>query len=117
MTELSNKEEKLLKIAESGGNDKDLLLFEELEDINATLKVISEKEPPPFPEFPTPLPYPQFPEQKEVVFPDVQFVEVLNFPEVKIPKMDMSKTNSLLQELIDKEPKQIDINVTLKIDD
>ena len=58
-------------------------------------------------------PFPDIPEPKEVIFPSIQKVEVMN--QMEIPEADMSETNSLLQQLIDKKDGSIDIKVSLKL--
>lgn len=91
--------------------DPALAVYNELESIGQKLDDIANKEIPPFPEFPLPLPFPNIPEPlKEVSinnFPDVSFVEVLNF--------DSSETNSLLQKILDKKEEPLDIQVTLNL--
>src|SRR3990167_2372439 len=89
--------EKLLGLA------KDLALFDEiqemndsLKDIHETVKTIAEKELPPFPEMP--VPFPEMP-----VFPP--------FPE--IPVTDLTETNDLLKKLVDKKDESIEISLEL----
>lgn len=108
------KLEDLATILDKSAVSQNLPVVEELRSIGDTLKQILEKETPAFPEIPA---MPEIPEPLEEVsvknFPDVMKVEVTNpvkMPE--IPKLDMTETNTLLQELIDKEDK---LEITLEI--
>lgn len=104
----NNQLERLIDFAD----DPNLAIFSELQDISDTLIKISEKETPEFPTFP------KVPEPLEEVsiknFPDVQKVEVVNFPLEK--EVDLTETNNLLKRLLNKEIQDTDIVVTLKIE-
>ncbi len=81
---------KLAKLSTFSQNPQ-LAIFDELQEANGYLRVISQKE------FPEIHPFPEIPEQKET---------------------DMTETNVLLQKLLDKEDSEsepMDISVTLKI--
>jgi hypothetical protein len=105
------KLENLVRLEDEG---KELPVLEELQGIKGFLEQIANKpdlEMPQMPEIPTP------PTDINVNnFPDVQRVEITNYPQpVKMPEMkfDLSKTNDLLQKLLNKE--QENIEATLEI--
>lgn len=91
---MEDKLEKLKKFSDFTDNPE-LAIFEELLKTNEKLEEISSKEMPEMPEFP------EIPEPKEVIFPDVQKVEVINqqepvinvnvpdviVPEIKLPEL------------------------------
>lgn len=106
---------KLKKIA-SFEDDKAFAIFQEIEAVNEKLDVIASKETPKMPEMP------EIPQPLEEVsinnLPEIQKVEIVNFPkekETKENKIDLSKTNSLLQQLLDKEAEPLDIKVKLNL--
>lgn len=99
-----DKLEKYTKFEES----KDLAIFDELQQMNKTLKEIVDKpniEIPPFPEIP----------ETVVNVPET----VVNVPqpkvEVKTEKIDLTKTNSLLQKLLDKKEEPLEVSVELHL--
>ena len=112
LSEVNKKKlEKLANFADKTDVHQNLPIYEELCEINETLRVIAEKPDIEIPSFP------EIPEQKDVVFPETMKVEVVNpvkFPEM--PKVDLTQTNSLLQKLVDREDKPVDISVSLKIE-
>lgn len=92
-----------------------LAIFDAIGEVNDNLKTLIEKEMPEIP------PFPEIYEPLEEVsvknFPLIQQVEVINFPEQKeMETYDMTETNRLLQSLLDKEDKEVNISVTLKIE-
>lgn len=83
-----NKKKEIVKLI----NLKDepaLVIFEELQSIGKTLETIANKEMPEIP------PFPEIPEQKEP---------------------DMTETNTLLKQLLEKEAKPVEISVELQIE-
>ena len=105
--ELSPSQKQKIKKLLDFADNNNRAIFDELQQVNETLKAIASK---PDIEIPGPI------EPKDVTFPDIQKVEVTN-PVVipDFPQTDLTKTNTLLQKLIDKEDRPVDINVNLEI--
>ena len=96
------KAENLLKLEE----DKDLPILEEIQRTNEILEgVLNRKIPAPIVNIEPPIVKVEAP--------------IVNVPapkvEVKTEKVDMTKTNTLLQKILDKEVEPVDISVSLKI--
>ncbi len=109
MNDKETQAQKLITLAE----DPSLAVYQELCEIKEVLANIAEKEIPDFPAFP------EMPEPLEEVsiknFPDVMRVEVINQMEMPRMECDMSMTNSLLRQLLDKESEQMEITVDLNL--
>ncbi len=106
---------KITKYASFEANNN-MAIFEELQALNETLGTIANKPDIEIPETIIP-PMPDVMNVKVINptdIPKMMKVEVMN--PMKMPEMDMSKTNDLLQKLVDKEEKDVDINVILTLE-
>lgn len=121
---LTEEEKEKLEEMSDFEDDRGIALFKTLKETNSLLKEIASKEMPVMPEFP------EIPEQKEVVFPDVQMVEVINqkdtvvnvnVPDVIVPPIQIPEINipeqpapivNIDTDTLEEELK--DINETLK---
>ena len=110
MKELTPEQIQKLKKYEPLVKNKEIAFFDELKQINETLQTIASKDPViNIPETVVNVPEPV------VNIP----APVVNMPapvvEVNTEKVDMTKTNDLLQRLLDKEDKEMEITATLEI--
>lgn len=118
MPNLTSNQKEVLRLAkaELGKSqvDKELLFLEKLQEISDTLKSIDGKEEIESPDFPA---MPQIPEtdltKTNNLLQKLLDKEVAEIPEM--PEMDMTETNNLLKKLIAKEDKEQEVTVTLKI--
>ena len=99
------KLENLIKLDEEG---KDLPILEEIQQTNTLLEQILNKSDIEIPEFPT-IPVPVINVEPPVVNVQAPVVEV------KTEKVDLTKTNSLLEKILNKENTNEDINITLEL--
>lgn len=86
-----------------------LAIFDELQQINVTLSQINAKE------------YPEIPEQEPIDIPEIDLTETNNLLQELLQKdnpqqdIDLSGIEDLLKKLLQKESKSEEINVTLEI--
>ncbi len=107
--------------------DKTLQKLEEVKSAglasNITLKKIEKavsREPQKFPEFPKPLPFPEIKptdmSETNRLLKELLDKELPEFPSIPEQKdVDFTATNDLLKKLLDKEDKDLNISVSLKI--
>lgn len=111
------KVQSAIEAVKLGMSPKEFTIMEEIKGIHKTLKEIANKEDQPFPEIPL---MPEIPETDMTETNDLlkQLIEkesVIEAPVVNVPPVNMSKIENLLTQLVNKEQKEVDVTVQLKI--